>query len=50
MSEQVLDLRSTLAVLRRRSRVLVAAGVLGLAAGGAVIALHPLAWGARLWF
>ena len=33
MSDQVTDLRSTVATLRRRSRVLAAAALVGLAGG-----------------
>lgn len=41
MSDPVLDVRSARALLRRRSRLLAAAAVLGLAAGGAYVALVP---------
>ena len=44
MTEQIIDLRSTWAILRRRAGVLVLAGAVGAAAGGAVVYLHPPAY------
>ena len=41
MSEQAVDLRSTWAVLRRRSGVLLLAALLGGAAGVGVLYLFP---------
>jgi subunit length determinant Wzz-like protein len=41
VSEQVVDLRSTVAILRRNRVVLVGAAVLGLAAGGCYVPLRP---------
>ena len=41
MSDQVTDLRSTVAALRRRSRVLAASAVVGLAAGATYVLLQP---------
>ena len=41
MSEQVIDLRSTWAVVRRRVGVLVAAAALGATSGAAVAYVHP---------
>ncbi len=41
MSDQVTDLRSTVAALRRRSRVLAATAVVGLAAGVAYVLVQP---------
>ena len=45
MTEQIIDLRSTWAILRRRAGVLVLAGAVGAAAGGAAVYLHPPAYG-----
>ena len=44
MTEQIIDLRSTWAILRRRAGVLVLAGAVGAAAGGAAVYLHPPAY------
>jgi capsular polysaccharide biosynthesis protein len=44
MTEQIIDLRSTWAILRRRAGVLVLAGAVGAAAGGAAVYLHPPAF------
>ena len=41
MAEQALDLRSTLAILRRRRRVLAAVSVAGIAAGVAFVIVNP---------
>lgn len=41
MSEQALDLRSAIAVVRRRARFVVAAGIVGLGAGVALGVTHP---------
>lgn len=41
MAEQALDLRSTLAILRRRRRVLALAAVAGIAAGVAFVLVNP---------
>lgn len=41
MAEQALDLRSTLAILRRRRRVLAAVSVAGVAAGVAFVLVNP---------
>lgn len=41
MSEQTVDLRSTLAILRRHRRALVGAAALGAAAGACVVLLSP---------
>ncbi|HSO65143.1 MAG TPA: Wzz/FepE/Etk N-terminal domain-containing protein, partial [Ornithinibacter sp.] len=44
MSEQAVDLRSTWAVLRRRSRLLAVAALLGSAAGVALLLVAPPAF------
>lgn len=44
MSEQPVDLQAVWAVLRRRSRLLVSAGLLGAMGGGALLALVPPAY------
>jgi capsular polysaccharide biosynthesis protein len=44
MTEQIIDLRSTWAILRRKAGVLVLAGAVGAAAGGAAVYLHPPAY------
>ena len=41
MSDQVTDLRSTVAPLRRRSRVLAASAVVGLVAGATYVMMQP---------
>ncbi len=41
MAEQALDLRSTLSILRRRRRVLVAVALAGLGAGVAFVVVNP---------
>lgn len=44
MTEQIIDLRSTWAIVRRRTGVLVLAGVVGAAVGGAAVYVRPPAF------
>jgi hypothetical protein len=44
MTEQIIDLRSTWAILRRRAGVLVLAGAVGAAAGAAAVYVRPPAF------